>query len=184
MELLIRFHRIGRLIRHLLATPLPPVLQRTFPWEAGAARPRRDAIRAKGRRESPAGKVSGSGVGSTGRGSRRRGLPAGCGRRGGGGEHLNNVGTGSRGKRGRRAREPNPGCPRRKAPNTADAGNSSCTVLLLPAFPARRSKTGCAEFPAPVLAAGPASAFRSETVGAFGEARVMVAVIVSEILPD
>src|SRR5215469_9639039 len=46
--------------------------------------------------------------------SRRRGSPAGCGRRGGGGEHSNNVGTGTRGRRGRHAPERNPGCPEEK----------------------------------------------------------------------
>ena len=147
----------------MFATPLPPVLQRTFLREAGVARWLRDAIPAKGRSGSPAANAAGFRCGARGHRSRRRGSPAGCGRRGGGSERLNNVATGSRGTRGRRAPERNPGCPRRKGPNTAAAGSISGTIPRPRALPARRSKTGCAEFPAPVF--GGRSGFRHSLRG-------------------
>jgi hypothetical protein len=48
----------------IFATRLPSVRKQTFPGEAAAARPRRGAIRAKGRPGSPAATASGAGSGA------------------------------------------------------------------------------------------------------------------------
>jgi hypothetical protein len=47
---------------------------------------------------------------------------------------------------------------------------------VVTAFRARRSKTGLADFPPRLAVAGLAPACRSEAIGAFGEAEVMVCV--------
>jgi len=73
----------------------------------------------------------------------------------------NSLGRYSRDKPGRRDREPNPGCLRRNAPNTAGAGNRSCTARRLPLFPARRSKPATLDPPTRFRAAGPGAASRS-----------------------
>jgi hypothetical protein len=58
-------------------------------------------------------------------------------------------------------REPNPGCLQRNAPNTAGAGNSSCTARRPPLFHARRSKAATLDPPPRLRAAGPGAASRS-----------------------
>jgi len=75
--------------------------------------------------------TAGCGCGAPGHGSRSRASRAECGRRGSGDEHLNNVGTGTRGRPGRRARERNPGCLQRKTPYTVVAGNVATARMTI-----------------------------------------------------